>query len=51
MSVEVARLLGFVFAFTFCVSAAPAVTLSNAGGGSWAYYKEIIVKEGNGKYE
>ena len=34
MSVEVARLLGFVFAFTFCVSAASAVTLSNAGGGS-----------------
>ncbi|MCW3132044.1 MAG: hypothetical protein N2V73_04945 [Candidatus Methanospirare jalkutatii] len=40
-----ARLLGFVFAFTFCVSAASAVTLSNSGGGSWAYYKEITVKE------
>jgi len=49
MSVEVARLLGFVFAFIFCVSAASAVTLSNAGGGSWAYYKEITVKENSGK--
>ena len=41
MSVEVARLLGFVFAFTFCVSAASAVTLSNAGG---VRGLEIIVK-------
>ena len=49
MGVEVARLLGFVFAFTFCVSAASAVTLSNSGGGSWAYYKEITVKENSGK--
>ena len=40
----------------FCIClyflrAASAVTLSNAGEGSWAYYKEIIMKEGNGKYE
>ena len=44
---------GIVLVLVLLASAAvgTASALSNSGGGSWAYYKEITVKEGNGKYE
>jgi PGF-CTERM protein len=28
----------------------PIITLSNAGGGDWKYYKEITIKENSGEY-
>jgi len=42
---------GIVLVLVLLASAAvgTASALSNSGGGSWAYYKEIIVKENSGK--